>query len=249
MLCITVYQTTTLVIQYLDYPVELVIDDHQLIGLAHQTRPESVPYFLSLTVCNLDPFPGNTTSYSGLTYGGYLKLIHSEDDAFRNNTDYGQQNRSFRSAALDVMVTNVLTSTQGYFAYLGREEARLVGASSEDFIVGCKIAVLGGQETTLLPCTDMVNIKTVQIPRYFNCFTLEAEEELLKARGVSLSGYSFVLHTRHGRSLDKAEAYLLNSPQAMEARGGVSFAFHKPGTSPPIDVLDQSHTFASGGLY
>ena len=130
----------------------------------------------AITLCNLNGFSGSASSlfdqFNLMSLGDYEKMIE--------NVTHCKDCSEADQAKLILLRRNLLTP-YGYYTYIGKEYARKLSHTYEDFVIGCYLQLKG--------CSQIV-VRQHMDPDYYACYTLEINSESQD----HFSGVTLILH-------------------------------------------------------
>ena len=153
----------------------------------------------------------------------YIQLMMNYTEWYgkKDNFSFGP------TTVFDEPLHDVLLTTEGYYQFLGEENATLAGHQWENMVMKCSVEVFDGFSSSWKRCEGLINVTQITNPRMFNCYTLSIPQ---KKEGFFISGYSLVLHLDNYESADD----FISEYEYSEALGIVVIP-HMPGTKAWIE--------------
>ena len=197
-----VLQVVALVQDYFTYPT---VNELNYLNLNTSNRE-----FPAITLCNLNPFPTDTSNYVD---------VHTRKEYFAQMEHFLKENGVYGK---EKWFTEMFLSDQGYFESLTLDESRKVGHNQTNFIIHCSWF---GFQDGVVGCTEKANVITlVQNPDFFNCYTINpnSTDVLLLDMMLFLDNFDTDISLRYNLEY-----------RTRESRG-VRVALHGAGTYPPF---------------
>ncbi len=215
---LTVYNVVQVMIAFVQYPVVTNIKKGYIFGLNHQD-------FYDVTVCNLDPI----SSLANVT-GKNIPSVKAFRHHVMNITACHGCPEVERKQMLDVR--SLLLTRQGYYQYIGYDNAVRLGHRKEAFIIDCTLQELQGMAWVNIPCEGNTVITPVITAAYFTCYTIHSK---VFVNNQTILGYNLVLYLDnvYGKS-----TFEFSTMRAGEL--GVALLVHEPGTVPNflVDIYE-----------
>ncbi|XP_074644233.1 FMRFamide-activated amiloride-sensitive sodium channel-like [Tubulanus polymorphus] len=121
-----------------------------------------------------------------------------------------------------------MRTPEGYFTYIGPEEAKLAGQTAQDMILSCKF--------NFMPCSWQ-NFTYYQHPTFYNCYTFNGKmtkDSLVTRTTGPMAGLSLIIYLEADVNGILNGSYYKSSP--VENAGGLRVVVHSPQTRPaPVD--------------
>ncbi len=206
---ITGFHSFTLINAYFQYPVSTVVEE-SLVQLVSAAEKRLLP---ELTFCNLNPINNlNQTVYQELnikSYEEYLKEVKNITTSLSSSSQYRQKLLKYKPT---------LSSTVGYYQYLGVESSLEVGHTMSQFILSCKVILTQSAASVRESCDGLVNITQVSHSKYFNCFSFRP---FTQTRQKQIIGFDIVFNL--GLNVSS-----LATGVSHKERHGVIVGIHQP---------------------
>ena len=215
-LCLSLYQTTSLVMAYLKFEKVTQIREvifHPLNDVVNEVMPE-------LSLCNLNPLSSNMSNYQDVpTFKEYLDLMK----------DFSRCSNCSREIRNDMEeVKGDIMSLIGYHQYIGFGRGTQVSQRITDFIVSCHVLVADGIMTRKVPCGHRA-IPFTSRP-YFNCVNLKLNENASIKGDV---GVSLVLYLDNfDEEIDNA----FDTANDVGQTSGAIMLLHEPNAIPIMET-------------
>ena len=209
---IAVYQITILVSAYLSYSTITNIGEGVLSDRSGIEPPE-------VTVCNLNPFTSRSKTVATQKRIPTIMEYMSEMVEFENCPSCDATETAKRHE-----ITNELKYVGGYYQFIGKEMAKLVGHEKDMFVVECEVLILKGFRLLPEPCADVVNVYSLSKPDLLNCYQFKVNTS--KYPDNFYLGLSLTLYLDNFPTMDYPPQFTIEEPI------GVRLSVDEPNTVP-----------------
>ena len=176
------FQAVLLTMEYCEYKVYTSTGE---VLLDYFDQTNGVIGTPDITLCNVNPFSSNSSLIRDVpTMKEYFKLAEQATECDHNST--GEECLTLGYIRRDMMSTN------GYFDYIGRHNAKRLGHSQESFLAHCDVEIEAGVRMQRIPCLTSAHITEIQYNILFNCYTVRLPRNVFPDR--THGGFIVVLH-------------------------------------------------------
>ena len=187
---------------------------------------EAMFYSPDITLCNANPFTSNRNlSKDSTTLAEYFRLVERATACDETCTkDDG--------VALNHIREEIL-STDGYFHYIGHQNAKHLGHSRESFFAYCVLDMEGVMNGYRIPCFPTANVIEIQHPMFFNCYKIRTPVN--EFPDTMYKGFRAVLHLDDYEAVHEEQSLLRPDEDSGQMRGVWVFV-HEHSTSLRVHV-------------
>ena len=216
-------QLSTILQDYFAYPTSTTVHNRKLDLFNENILPVH-------TICSLKP--STKVTVSGRVYPDLVKKMIM----MMRCTNCTEETKSLLE-----QLHSHLMQPQGYFQYVGPDEARRVGIKLEDMIISCSIKLLQGGRMRNIPCDGRIETTQYVHPEFFNCYEIRMHQA--KYPHFLPIGISFDIFLEN---LDSTAYTTYNSFEDYTQSTGIIFSMSQPGKIP---FMYKSHVMVASGTH
>ena len=217
----TIFNVYIVVEDYLHYPIVSYSYERSLFNVSFDDSwQRGLP---EMTVCNRDPLQSESDKFPDLVHvEDYIETVEQAYEEFKANSSVEESG----DKELKEIIYN-MKAYQGYFQYIGKEKASMLGHQQERFIAHCSLLF----ETTASErrTTDCTKITQFVSPEFFNCYTISFNRESNDVDGIPI-GMSLLLFLDHQpKVIDPFD----RTDDVLQGRGA-RISYHDPNALPNL---------------
>ena len=137
------------------------------------------------TICNINPFRSN-----------YKTIMETE--GIPTFSEFSERIEEFMSTYGYQQMKNKLHTVNGYFQFIGLENAVKLSHLPDQFIVDCNILGFGRLGFDTIPCNRSEQIRRFVTPEHFSCYTIgfnsDISHNLINNHGFYIIGVEVILY-------------------------------------------------------